>query len=156
MGKIGAETSNGEGLNDPGCSMPATTQRDGGCRLLCFAIFLTKTTWFSATAIVPDLSLVWHIRLAQASWLTNTVQLGFVVGALVSALVTRGGCRPKPKSPISQGTVSQRGLPIFLERTAYDRQEDNRRPEAEKIAKPGQPAPPRPLCAVCALGEDGP
>ena len=40
------------------------------------------TTWFSATAVTPQ--LVTHLSLgsAQASWLTNAVQIGFVMGAL--------------------------------------------------------------------------
>ena len=54
--------------------------------LLAFAELLAMTLWFSATAVVPQLTSEWHLTDSQASWLTMSVQLGFVVGALLSAL----------------------------------------------------------------------
>jgi len=44
--------------------------------------------WFSASAVTPALSRVWRLDTAGAAWLTISVQLGFVAGALVSALLT--------------------------------------------------------------------
>ena len=44
--------------------------------------------WFSASAVAPALSRVWRLDTAGGAWLTISVQLGFVVGALVSALLT--------------------------------------------------------------------
>ena len=55
--------------------------------LVCIGIVLSMTTWFSATAIMPDLIRLWHLSPSRASWLTNAVQIGFVVGALGSSLV---------------------------------------------------------------------
>lgn len=46
------------------------------------------TTWFSATAITPELTRVWRLSPGQVAWLTNAVQLGFVTGALLSSLVS--------------------------------------------------------------------
>ena len=43
------------------------------------------TTWFSATAVVPQLRLEWNLSDGAAAWLTIGVQLGFVVGALASS-----------------------------------------------------------------------
>lgn len=43
--------------------------------------------WFSASAVVPQLTEAWKLNGAQQSWLTMSVQIGFVVGAFVSALV---------------------------------------------------------------------
>lgn len=54
--------------------------------ILSVAIVLSMTTWFSATAIISELRLVWGIDGAAAAWLTNAVQIGFVVGALGSSL----------------------------------------------------------------------
>lgn len=54
--------------------------------LLSFAIVLSMTTWFSATAIVSELRAVWQMDPASATWLTNSVQIGFVVGALGASL----------------------------------------------------------------------
>jgi len=44
--------------------------------------------WFSASAVTPALSKVWRLDTAGAAWLTISVQLGFVAGAVVSALLT--------------------------------------------------------------------
>ncbi len=55
--------------------------------LVCAGVVLSMTTWFSATAITPDLVGRWALSPAQASWLTNAVQIGFVAGALLSSLV---------------------------------------------------------------------
>ncbi len=43
--------------------------------------------WFSATAVVPALSLEYDLSSTQASLLTSSVQAGFVAGALLSALL---------------------------------------------------------------------
>ncbi len=55
--------------------------------ILSFAIVLSMSTWFSATAIVPELRQAWGLDGAEAAWLTNAVQIGFVVGALGSSLI---------------------------------------------------------------------
>src|SRR2546421_4392388 len=43
--------------------------------------------WFSAAAVVPVLQLAWKLNPTRAGWLTLAVQLGFVAGTLLSALV---------------------------------------------------------------------
>lgn len=48
---------------------------------------LSLTTWFSATAIMPELIVALGLTPAEASWLTNAVQAGFVVGALTSSVL---------------------------------------------------------------------
>ena len=52
------------------------------------AIVLSLTTWFSATAVLPELRDVHGLSPRQSGWLTNAVQLGFVMGALVSSLLS--------------------------------------------------------------------
>jgi MFS family permease len=44
--------------------------------------------WFSASAVAPALTRFWRLGAGGAAWLTISVQLGFVAGALVSALLT--------------------------------------------------------------------
>jgi MFS family permease len=44
--------------------------------------------WFSASAVSPALAHVWALSPTATAWLTISVQLGFVVGALVSAMLT--------------------------------------------------------------------
>jgi len=46
------------------------------------------TIWFSGTVVGPQLATAWHLSGLETVWLTNAVQLGFVVGALVSATLT--------------------------------------------------------------------
>ena len=42
-------------------------------------------TWFSATVILPELTLRAQLGESQQAWLTNAVQLGFVLGAVLIA-----------------------------------------------------------------------
>src|SRR5262245_5709540 len=44
------------------------------------------STWFAGTAVVRPLREAWHLSPGAASWLTISVQLGFVTGSLVAAL----------------------------------------------------------------------
>jgi MFS family permease len=46
---------------------------------------LVMATWFSASAVVPALRADWGLGTAGATWLTVSVQLGFVTGALTAA-----------------------------------------------------------------------
>lgn len=52
---------------------------------LAIVLVLAKSTWFSATAIVPQLVSDWDLDPSTAAWLTIAVQLGFVAGAAVSS-----------------------------------------------------------------------
>ena len=53
---------------------------------LALATLLAMSTWFSGTAVVRPLREAWQLSPAAAAWLTIAVQLGFVSGALVSAI----------------------------------------------------------------------
>jgi MFS family permease len=46
------------------------------------------SVWFSASAVVPALAAAWGLSSSEQSWLTMSVQLGFVMGALGSAVLT--------------------------------------------------------------------
>lgn len=59
-------------------------------QVLCLA------TWFSASAVVPSLQDEWGISLGASVWLTASTQVGFVVGAVVSALVNLADRIPAP------------------------------------------------------------
>ncbi len=52
------------------------------------AVLLSMTTWFSASAVVPQVRAAWGLTTNQASLLTIAVQLGFVTGAVLSAVLT--------------------------------------------------------------------
>jgi len=56
--------------------------------VLAIAELFAMAPWFSASAVAPTLARVWQLSPAGTSWLTISVQLGFVAGALVSAIFT--------------------------------------------------------------------
>ena len=43
--------------------------------------------WFSGSAVLPALRSEWTLSESTAGWLTIAVQLGFVVGTLLSAFL---------------------------------------------------------------------
>ena len=49
------------------------------------AVVLTLSTWFSATAVAPEIARDLLLSPGQTAWLTNAVQGGFVVGALIAS-----------------------------------------------------------------------
>jgi MFS family permease len=55
--------------------------------LLAATLVLAMSTWFSASAVIPQLRVQWDLSDSAAAWLTIAVQLGFVFGALFSSLV---------------------------------------------------------------------
>jgi MFS family permease len=56
--------------------------------LLAAAIVLVLSVWFAGTVAVPGLIAQGAITPGRAAWLTACVQLGFVAGTLVSALLS--------------------------------------------------------------------
>lgn len=71
---------------------------------LAVALMLGMSTWFSASAVVPQLELVWELTATTKAWLTIAVQLGFVAGALVSAALNLAD-RISPRFVILAGGV---------------------------------------------------
>lgn len=65
--------------------MAHPTQRWRTLILLSIVLVFGMSTWFSASAVIPQLELVWDLTPTTKAWLTIAVQLGFVAGALVSA-----------------------------------------------------------------------
>ena len=54
--------------------------------VLAAAELMAMALWFSASAVVPQLTSEWALAPAARAWLTMSVQIGFVVGALASAV----------------------------------------------------------------------
>src|SRR5438477_1965420 len=77
----------------PGClagdplSQAAPPGRWRALALLSMAELLGMSLWFSAAAVLPALRSEWSLNESVAGWLTIAVQLGFVCGALLSALL---------------------------------------------------------------------
>ncbi|RWE20621.1 MAG: MFS transporter, partial [Mesorhizobium sp.] len=74
-------------LQNGGALLAEDANRWSMLGVLCLAVVLSLTTWFSATAIVPELRAAWQLSGAVDVWLTNGVQIGFVAGALAASLV---------------------------------------------------------------------
>ena len=54
--------------------------------ILAVSALLAMGLWFSASAVLPQLTEEWGLSDSQKAWMTMSVQIGFVVGALLSAL----------------------------------------------------------------------
>ena len=55
--------------------------------LVALVEVLGLSVWFSATAVVPTLRADWGIGATGAVWLTASVQIGFVMGAITSTVL---------------------------------------------------------------------
>ncbi|CAN5816728.1 MFS transporter [soil metagenome] len=71
------------------------------------------TTWFSATAALPQLAETWQLSGSSAAWLTIAVQVGFVAGALASATLTLPDILP-PRRMILLGAIGAATANAFL------------------------------------------
>ena len=65
--------------------------------LLSIAELLGMAVWFSASAVVASLARAWSLDDAGRAWLTMSVQGGFVIGALISALLNLSDIVPAPR-----------------------------------------------------------
>jgi sugar phosphate permease len=55
--------------------------------LLAFAELLGMSLWFAGTAVAPVLQTRWSLDATQVGWLTAIVQLGFVTGTALAAIL---------------------------------------------------------------------
>ena len=65
----------------------AVSSRRRMLALLATAELLGMSVWFSASALAPELRAQWSLSAAAAGWLTSAVQLGFVAGTAVAAVL---------------------------------------------------------------------
>ncbi len=72
--------------------------------LLSLALVLSMSTWFSASAVIPQLREEWSLSTSAGAWLTIAVQLGFVAGALLSSVLTLADVAP-PHRVVFAGAV---------------------------------------------------
>lgn len=55
--------------------------------LLSLAVLLVMGVWFSASVVLPSLTLAWELNESGRAWLNMSVVAGFVVGSLGSVLL---------------------------------------------------------------------
>lgn len=53
---------------------------------VAIAELLCTSLWFSANGVAGQLERLWSIGPTEVGWLTNAVQLGFIVGTLLLAV----------------------------------------------------------------------
>jgi MFS family permease len=81
--------------------------------LLAAALVLSMTTWFSATAVVPQLRAEWDLGNTAAAWLTIAVQVGFVAGALAGSALSVADVFP-PRFVILAGALGAAAANLVL------------------------------------------
>ena len=74
--------------NTRGQPPPTAGQQRRALAAIAGSQLLVLTLWFSASAVAPQLESAWGLTSGQAAGLTIAVQIGFVVGALASALLS--------------------------------------------------------------------
>lgn len=70
--------------SDPDLPSPA---RSRALSLLTVTLVLSMSTWFSASAVIPQLRREWDLSTTSGAWLTIAVQVGFVIGAVISSVI---------------------------------------------------------------------
>jgi len=84
---MAAEAANRVGDSPP---MAPISPPNRALALICLAVLLATSTWFSGTAAVPALRAAWDLDGTGVALLTTSVQLGFIAGTLVYALTSVG------------------------------------------------------------------
>ncbi len=62
-------------------------KRWGVLALLSLAVLLGMSVWFTASAVAPELERRWDLSSNEVAWLTTLVQLGFVAGTILAAVM---------------------------------------------------------------------
>src|SRR5215218_1648816 len=78
--------------------------RNRALAFLSASVVLSMTTWFSASAVVPQLRDDWGLGGTAAAWLTIAVQLGFVAGATLSSVLNLADV-VSPRAVLLAGSV---------------------------------------------------
>lgn len=62
------------------------TEKLGPVSSIAIAQLFGTALWFSANSTAGDLSRIWSVSAGEIGWLTNAVQLGFILGTLCISL----------------------------------------------------------------------
>jgi MFS family permease len=73
---------------------PAKTSPWFALSIISICLVGAMSTWFSGTVILPELTLRSGLGESEMVWLTNAVQLGFVIGAIVLAFFNLSDSMP--------------------------------------------------------------
>jgi MFS family permease len=67
--------------------MHAPMSRSRVLVLVSLAELFAMSLWFGVSAVAPQIAIEWRLDASTTAWLTMAVQLGFVAGTLLSALL---------------------------------------------------------------------
>jgi MFS family permease len=62
--------------------------------LVALAELLGMSVWFAANAVAPQLAARWSLSPSETGWLSTVVQLGFVIGTALAALLNLADLLP--------------------------------------------------------------
>ena len=75
--------------------------------LLAAAELLGMSVWFAASAVAPELAARWALSDASAiAWLTTSVQLGFVAGTAIAAILNLADIVPSKRYFAASATLA--------------------------------------------------
>jgi MFS family permease len=86
--------------------------------LLAAVELLAMALWFSASSVTPALKAAWHLSSTAEAWLTISVQLGFVTGALASAVLNLSDRIAPPRLLAAcalAGAALNAGIPLAID-----------------------------------------
>ena len=111
--------------------------------LLCIAEMLGMAVWFSESAVVASLAQAWSLDDSGRAWLTMSVQAGFVVGALISALLNLSDIVPAPRLMAVRATrpASASTACPCAARSTTSTTSDREAPRPTRAVWPGTSAP---------------
>ncbi|HTR78789.1 MAG TPA: MFS transporter [Gemmatimonadaceae bacterium] len=87
--------------------------------ILALAELLGMSLWFAASAVAPQLGVRWSLTTSEIGWLTAIVQLGFVVGTAVSALLNLADILPARRLFASSAAVGAVANALLLLAPGY-------------------------------------
>ncbi|MEQ8331120.1 MAG: MFS transporter [Longimicrobiales bacterium] len=85
----GPDAGTGPGKPDPAVGVPwdDDPRRWGMLALVSAGLLLGMGGWFTASAVAADFQVQWALSTSQVGWLTTVVQLGFVAGTALAAVL---------------------------------------------------------------------
>lgn len=87
--------------------------------LLALAELLGMSLWFAGTAVAQQLRESWSLTDSQVGWLTSVVQLGFVCGTAVSAVLNLADIIPARRLFAASAIAGAIANAVLAEATTY-------------------------------------
>jgi MFS family permease len=83
-----------QGARRPSEAVAEDSRRWRMLALIALTELLGMSVWFAANAVAPQLAARWALSSSETGWLSTVVQLGFVAGTAVAALLNLADVMP--------------------------------------------------------------